>query len=315
VVIAIIATLIALLLPAVQKVREAAHRTGCQNNLKQIGLALHGYHDGKKNFPGNTRPSATANSARMRWFTKVLPYLEQANISRQYDPTTNWDSSTNLPLTSIPLDVGLCPAAPEPRRLDGNPALTGSWSSTVGTVAVSDYAGIYGLHPTFLTANGITQPNPEGILTKVDGAKIAIADVLDGLSNTIYVIESGGRPYLYQGTQRQGTSWQTKGVNGGGWPRPATDLWLIGSSKDGTAVGGPFTINANNGFDHAGNYPVQVTSPPLGSDGSGQPYSFHSGGAHALFGDGSVHFLADDIAPGVIASLVTRAGGEVIPKY
>lgn len=315
VVIAIIAVLIAILLPAVQKVRDAANRTTCQNNLKQIGLALHGYHDSKKNFPGNTRPAATANSARMRWFTKVLPFLEQANISRQYDPGSNWDSATNLPLTSVLLEVGVCPSSPEPTRLDGNPAATGSWATTTAVVAVGDYAGVYGLHPTFLTANSITQPNPEGVLTKVDGAKIAISDILDGTSNTLFVIESGGRPYLYQGTKRQGTNWQTKGVNAGGWCRPASDFWLIGSSKDGTAVGGPYTINANNGFDHAGNYPLQVTTPALGSDGSSQPYSFHAGGAHALFADGSVHYLGDDIAASVIASLVTRAGGEIIPKY
>src|ERR1700720_537205 len=91
VVIAIIAILIGLLVPAVQKVRDAANRTSCANNLKQIGLALHNYHDTKKYFPGNHRPKAAA-AVRARWFTKLLPYLDQAVLYKNYDETTNWDS-------------------------------------------------------------------------------------------------------------------------------------------------------------------------------------------------------------------------------
>src|SRR5256886_645037 len=113
VVIAIIGVLIALLVPAVQKVRDAANRTQCANNLKQIGLALHSYHDAKKYFPGNHRPKATT-SARERWFTKILPFLEQDVLYKNYDQTQNWDSPTNLPITSVPLQVAVCPSTPNP---------------------------------------------------------------------------------------------------------------------------------------------------------------------------------------------------------
>jgi prepilin-type N-terminal cleavage/methylation domain-containing protein/prepilin-type processing-associated H-X9-DG protein len=315
VVIAIIAVLAGLLVPAVQKVRDAAKRTECTNNLKQIGIALHGYHDSKSYFPGNHRPVLTT-SVRERWFTKILPYLEQTNLFKTYDENSNWDSAANLPLTSQQLKVAICPATPDANRLDGDPALTAGWSGIVGTVGITDYAAIYGLHPTFLAANNIIQPNADGILTKTDGQYISIADITDGLSNTIYVAESAGRPYLYnQGGVRVNANYGVDGVNGGGWSRPASDIWLIGSSKDGTIVGGPYTINACNGFDHGGLYPLQIGAPPLGTDGSGQIFSFHSGGANALFADGSVHFLDQGIAPAAIASLVTRRGGEPTPKY
>ena len=115
VVIAIIATLMALLLPAVQKVRDAANRTRCQNNLRQIGIALHNFHDAKGYFPGNTRPSGLT-SVRERWFTRILPYLEQNNLAQYYDETQNWDSTNNLIVTSVRLPVAQCPATPLPVR-------------------------------------------------------------------------------------------------------------------------------------------------------------------------------------------------------
>ena len=98
VVIAIIAVLIALLVPAVQKVREAAARVQCVNNLKQHGLALWGYHDVNKYFPYNARfDAASSSSPRMRWFTKILPFIEQTNLFANYTAAYNWDDISTTP--------------------------------------------------------------------------------------------------------------------------------------------------------------------------------------------------------------------------
>jgi prepilin-type N-terminal cleavage/methylation domain-containing protein/prepilin-type processing-associated H-X9-DG protein len=309
VVIAIIGVLVALLVPAVQKVRDTANRTSCANNLKQIGLALHSYHDAKKYFPGNHRPKGLI-SARERWFTKLLPFIEQDVLYKNYDQTQNWDAPTNLPITSTPLQVANCPSTPTPNRQDFNEA-TGF--STLD-VAVTDYASIYGLHPTFLTANGLTQPNPLGAMTKVDGQHLSVSDFTDGTSNTIFVIESAGRPYVYQNGVIVNQNVFVDQVNGGGWCRPASDIWIIGfADKAGTIPGGQYVINASNGLDIQATYPIVVPAgAPLGTDGSGQIYGFHTGGVNAAFADGSVHFVDSEITLTTLAALITRAGGDVV---
>ena len=313
VVISIIAVLAGLLLPAVQKVREASLRAKCQNNLRQIGIALHNYHDVAKGFPGNHRPSALT-SVRERWFTKILPFVEQNNLYKNYDPTSNWDSPTNLQVTSVPLSIALCPSTPNPTRLDFDEA--NGFSNPV--VAVTDYAAVYGLWPTYLTANGITQPNPAGVLTKTDGQIITVADITDGTSNTIYLVESAGKPFVYQNQVVLNQNDFQDQVLGGGWCRPATDIWIVGfADKAGTIPGGPWAINASNGLDCFGQYPAQVPAgAPTGTDGTGQMYSFHPLGTNVLMADGSVRFLNGDpvsgVTPAVLAALITRAGGEAL---
>src|SRR5262249_25391867 len=152
---AIIGVLIGLLVPAVQKARDAASRISCQNNLRQIALGLHNYHDTYKVFPQNHRPAAAANSVRERWFTHILPFIDQEPLWSRYDETTNWDSPTNLPVTSSPIPIAQCPAAPNATRLDANPAGTSpqGWGPNNPQVAaVTDYAGVYGVHPAFSAA-------------------------------------------------------------------------------------------------------------------------------------------------------------------
>jgi prepilin-type N-terminal cleavage/methylation domain-containing protein/prepilin-type processing-associated H-X9-DG protein len=309
VVIAIIGILVGLLVPAVQKVRESANRTSCANNLKQIGLALHNYHSDKKYFPGNHRPKALS-SVRERWFTKLLPYLEQGNLYKNYDQTQNWDSPSNLLVTSVPLQVAICPSTPNANRLDFDEA---SGFSNLD-VAVTDYAAVYGLYPTFLAANGLTQPNPLGFMSKSDGVYVSISDIVDGTSNTVAVVESAGRPFVYQNGVVVNQNVFVDQVNGGGWCRPASEIWVIGfADKAGTIPGGQYAINASNGLDIQATYPITVPpGAPLGTDGSGQIYSFHSAGVNSVFADGSVRFLDLEISATTLAALVTRAGGDVV---
>jgi prepilin-type N-terminal cleavage/methylation domain-containing protein/prepilin-type processing-associated H-X9-DG protein len=298
VVIAIIAVLVGLLLPAVQKVREAANRLQCSNNLKQIGLAMHNYHDAQLALPGNVRPSSVG-TVRVRWTTVLLPYYEQDNLRRAYDLTKNWSDPANVPLTSQRLKVLECPSSPAPERLDGAPE--NNW---VGAVAISDYAGIYGIDPRLLSL-GLVDKAGDGIVSKTKPVKFA--DVPDGLSNTLYITESAGKPNLWRLRQKIADASPTNRVNGGGWSRPASEIpFLVGSSTDGATLPGPCAINCTNGEDIRGQYP----HPYYGVDGTGQVYGFHTGGVNALFADGSVHFINQSIDIRVFARLVTRNGGE-----
>jgi prepilin-type N-terminal cleavage/methylation domain-containing protein/prepilin-type processing-associated H-X9-DG protein len=330
VVVAIIGVLVGLLLPAIQKAREAAQRAGCVNNLKQIGLALHNFHSEKGCFPGNVRPPA-APTIRSRWTFHILPHLEQTTLYQGYDDTTNWDSTAastppgnNLAVTSVNLKVFNCPSSPDQGRLDGNPANTGGWGAipsvagpplVIGTVAAGDYAQIYDFWNDFTTVTGITVTNNAGMLYKDPAPPVRIADVTDGTSNTIHVAESAGKPYQWIRGKKTNVDWRVDGVNGGGWARPASDLHIIGSNKAGTAFGGSFLINSNNGFDHNGAYPLTIGNPALGTEPSGSIYSFHVGGANFLFADGSVHWLGDTTDVNTMVSLITRAGGEPPANY
>jgi prepilin-type N-terminal cleavage/methylation domain-containing protein/prepilin-type processing-associated H-X9-DG protein len=300
VVIAIIAVLIGLLLPAVQKVREAANRLTCQNNLKQIGLGIHNFYDAQGYVPTSNRPpSNSATSPRQGWFLFLLPYVEQGNLYNQYNLAYGWQTATNLPVTSTPLKVVQCPSSPNHSQLDADPSVT-PWTPVVAT---GDYAGLNGVDPRLVTA-GLVEKAGLGFLPK--NMKVTFADIADGLSNTIVATESAGRPQVWRLGQPV-SSPPTTYTNGGGWARPASDITLNGLTADGVSSPGPCPMNCANG-EVTTTYP----DPYFGTNGNGDIYAFHTGGANFLLGDGSVHFIAQTINIRVLAALVTRDAGEAV---
>src|SRR5262249_2222939 len=136
VVIAIIGILIGLLLPAVQRIRDAANRISCANNLKQIALALHNYHDTFGQLPPSQRPPQPG-SVRPRWTTYLLPCFEQENLRDRYDLKYSWGNPVNRDVVSSPLKVMTCPSTPNPDRFDSAPE--GAWNPIAAT---GDYSAI-----------------------------------------------------------------------------------------------------------------------------------------------------------------------------
>ena len=299
VVIAIIAILIGLLLPAVQKVREAAARMSCSNNLKQLGLAFHNYHDANQSLPSNIRPDAVS-TVRVRWATYLLPYIEQDNLYRTVNLNVNWHLQPGAFGTRL---KGFeCPSAPNGAVIDGAPD-TG-WTQIA---ANGDYSGFYGVSPELFSLGLVPQSSvgiDNGGISKTQ--KLNFGNFTDGLSNTLQLTESAGRPDLYRNGKKVLAATGINRVNGGGWCRPATELFLLrGSSADGLTFPGSTAINATNG-EVLRTYP----HPLYNTDGTGHIYGFHTGGVNALYGDGSVRFLKASTGIAVLAATVTRNGGE-----
>jgi prepilin-type N-terminal cleavage/methylation domain-containing protein/prepilin-type processing-associated H-X9-DG protein len=317
VVIAIIAVLIALLLPAVQSAREAARRAQCVNNLKQLGIALHNFHDVNSQLPSSDRPGGLTTLPRIAALTFMLPFFEQNNMYNAYNQSLNWSAPGNSTVVLSKLNTLLCPSALSTDTLDGDPQLIPAAPWAPNVAAVTDYSPTLGIDQRLGTpglglvgaAGDTTTIGPwTGMLPK--NVKSRLAEVIDGLSNTIAFAESAGRPYVYRKGGRQFSSdTLAHRTNGAGWCRPGSDFSIDGSSLDGSVIPGPCPLNCTNGEDIGSQtFPY----PYYGSEGSSEAYAFHPGGANFLFGDGSVKFVKETVSMRIFANLVTRAGGEVI---
>jgi prepilin-type N-terminal cleavage/methylation domain-containing protein/prepilin-type processing-associated H-X9-DG protein len=274
VVMAIIAVLIGLLLPAVQKVREASARSKCENNLKQMGLALQMYHDNNAVLPAGYTDNGTFVDTG--WQLQLLPFLEQTNLWNQSVTylTANPGNTDNsaYPAVNFQMPIFTCPS--------NSRATTGLYGGV--NYELTSYMGCAG--------TSSWPPSRDGVL--YCDSQVRITDITDGTSNTIAVGERPCTGDLYYGW---GFAPYGHGYGDGDTLLGSTDTTLAVAMGD---------VSTNVG--------LQPPSQPLTQaeiDGA-HFWSFHTGGANFLYCDGSVHFLSYS-AGSVFPQLCTRAGGEV----
>ena len=305
VVIAIIAILIGLLLPAVQKVREAAARTQCMNNLKQLGLALHNFHDTHQVFPASGwTQSGPGNPAGkyVGWRPLTLPFIEQENLQKLYDFNENWWEGTNPTAAAVPVKTYQCPSVPQ--RADvmsavahaPRPAMT-----FANPIAPTDYEAIMGVQPgsinSHLPAPLYNTGNRFGVMFR--NSRVKMTEIADGTSGTVMVVECAARPLVYRGRSAHSELMNDQGI---GWADSEGPFSLDGAKADNSTDGSGEGCGPGNGCTAAMNV-----------RNDNEPYSFHSGGANMLFADGHVQFVRDAVPLTTLAALVTRAAGEVVP--
>jgi len=294
VVIAIIAILIGLLLPAVQKIREAANRMKCSNNLKQLGLALHNYHDVTEQFPPYFPQGLAATDPRRyteNWTYLLLPFIEQDNVYK-LPFTTRAEYIAQVVPQVIP--GFYCPSSAMPKTV----------TSGSQVISLTNYMGIAGRQRSDWRAppDGVNQDT--GVIGVVDGSnrpmKINFASVTDGLSNTLAFGERPPTPNLDWGWALRGSPNLDSII----WARyisPPDTLSIASTDENGVACPFPMYFQAPR-------------SPrPSRCDGY-HMWSFHTGGGNFALGDGSVRFFRYAAGLTVIVAMSTRDMGEVISE-
>ncbi len=291
VVIAIIAILIALLLPAVQQAREAARRSTCKNNLKQLGLAMHNYHDTHRTFPFSYRLGATKQ--RTSWFHMILPYIDQGPLYNKFAAVP--DTSANAYVSRDGF-AGLYDAVVPSMMCPSNPGIPGRG---IGG-KVDAFQGNYGVCLSGTQRAGITLDVTDGMFYL--NSSTQMRDITDGTSNTIMASEGIVRP----------NPTSTKyGEMGGYW---GGCYW---GSCGFTTAEPPNTSVAD--VNHSCKSTSMTEAPCTNNTTAGEQYNFarsyHEGGVHALLGDGAVRFISENIDAPTYRNLGSIADGNVIGEF
>jgi prepilin-type N-terminal cleavage/methylation domain-containing protein/prepilin-type processing-associated H-X9-DG protein len=337
VVIAIIAILIGLLLPAVQKVREAANRMKCSNNLKQLGLACHNYEStfgdlppASVQFPNGTLSAASqAQAQRLRdvylkagtngtlgqhyakhsFLAIILPYIEQDNVLRQnnipYDFKQDWFAVQNRPASSTRIPIFECPSVPFNHQVNIS-TLSAAEQATYGTgwtPRTADYMAVTRSNSVqaVWTQLGLAFPGDPGwraILTSNQGT--AFAEITDGLSNTMMIGEQGARP---EGWAFGAKYTPQPTFMNGAWAHSGNDIVCAGTVRPNTPGTQPSKVS------NAGQVAAACT---VNCWNQGELYAFHSGVANVCFGDGSVRTIKSTVAFRTLILLAARGDGQVV---
>lgn len=307
VVIAIIGILISLLLPAVQQAREAARHSQCKNNMKQLGLAMHNYHDAHRSFPPgyigdfnspSAAPTTLDGPPGWAWGTFLLPYVDQAPLYNKLNFNLPcWDAA-NAPFVSTNLPLFLCPSATNtdgPMAVKNGPVATGTTLATfgrstyVGNVGQDEPWGYTNLKDWHAVASGPLYRN----------SRVRVADVTDGLTNTVFLGEHA--PLISSKT------WV--GVVPNAQVCPTDPLRHPATTCDNPAT----MVLAHSG--PAATELAVIHAPNAPTCHVCQMYAEHTGGCNVLMGDGSVRFVSQFINVDTWAALSSRAMGEVTGEF
>lgn len=281
VVIAIIAILIALLLPAVQQAREAARRSECKNKLKQIGLALHNYHEMANAFPpgwigvdrATGRHDFEAHNG-FGWGIMILPHLDQTPLFRKFNKNLSLTDAVNVPLLLEVLPAFRCPSdtaddvwdVPE----EGNPA------NILATVSSSNYVASWGTTELDTACTAGSPCRSDGVFSL--NSRTRFRDLKDGSSNTFFV-----------GERRHNTQLDYNST------------W-VGNISGGEEALARFLGVADHTPNYKGGHLEDFTS-------------WHTGGIHMLMGDGRVRFITENIDERTYKALATHNGGESVSQF
>jgi prepilin-type N-terminal cleavage/methylation domain-containing protein/prepilin-type processing-associated H-X9-DG protein len=298
VVIAVIAILIGLLLPAVQKVREAASRMSCTNNLKQIGLAAHGYHDTHSVLPPGQTPNTSFSA-----LTYLLPYVEQDNCYNTIDFTLPLDDPTNDCSRTNQVKIFRCPSDVE-NPLPARGAATNYMANKGNGILWQDNTG-----------PNAGMPAPDGVFFY--GSKTRFGDITDGLSNTAFYSErilGDGSNAIVSPVADVFLSFAT--------PATPDEAAQDCNALDINDLSNQFPFFMGAPWDHGQHSYLHATLPNTRSCGflavlrAVMPASSrHTGGVNVLLGDGSVHFVHDSVSLATWRALGSRNGGEVVGDY